>query len=666
MIEGPATYPLLRRRRQRTPRARRRALWIRLAAICTGSVVIVLSIIAIARYAAAPDPVAETRAATAAFAAGNYSAARHHAEAVVAVSPRRPDALMLLARANLSLGDADRAEGALNRAYRAGVAKEIIRPLLAEAWLRQGDTDRALRATAGEDAGPAVIRIHARALAASGDVTGATAALTALLAAHPDDASAWITLARIRLDAGDIGNADIAAQRALSISRADPIALTLRGEIVRSRYGLNAALPWFEAALARDAYYHPALIEYAATLGELGRYRETLSITRRALIARPGSPQALYLQAALAARAGRIALARALLAKTEGAIDGVPGVVLLSGAIAYASGDYEQAVARWRELVGRQPMNLAARRLLGAALIRSGDLPGALDVLRPAALREDADSYTLALVGRAFEASGERDWAARFLDRAATPSLGTPAPFASDASVEVLAGQAADAPGDPTAIVPLVRAMLEGGDRTGALSRAQALATASPGAPAAQLLLGDTLAIAGRHAPALAAYARAADLRFDQPGFLRLTEAAAQSGNALQGARAVALYRAQNPEDIAARRILANLQLGAGQWNEAIATLETLARTVGPRDTLLLSQLAYAHAGAGDGAIARRYGRRAYERAPTNPTTVDAYGWAAYADGDVTTARILLQKAVTLAPARADIQGHLATVQSVH
>src|SRR3569833_537556 len=74
-------------------------------------------------------------------------------------------------------------------------------------------------------------------------------------------------------------------------------------------------------------------------------------------------------------------------------------------------------------------MNVTARRLLGAALLRSGDAKGALDVLRPIALRGDADSYTLALVGRAFEATGERDWAANFLDRSAWPAANGAAPF---------------------------------------------------------------------------------------------------------------------------------------------------------------------------------------------------------------------------------------------
>lgn len=663
MIEGPATYPLLRMKRKPARRELRRAArsrFLRLGLIALGSITIVSGIVAIARAADAPDPQVELKAATNALTNGNYSAARRHAETALSVSPRLPDALLLLARADLALGEGGRAEGALNRAVRAGVGREAVRPLLADAWLRQGDAERALRATASNHERAEGQRVHARALAATGDPVAATQMLDRLLATHPDDAVAWTSLGRIRLDAGDVAGADTAAQTAIAISRSDPAALTLKGEIVRGRYGLVAALPWFRAALARDAYYHPALIEYAATLGDLGRYGEMLEATRRALVARPGSPQALYLQAVLAARAGRIELARAMLAKTDGAIDGVPGVVLLGGALAYAAGDYEQAVARWRELVGRQPMNIVARRLLGAALVRSGDLRGALNVLRPVALRNDADSYTLTLVGRAFEATGERDWSARFLDRAAHPGFAHPAPFASDASVPVLANQVSDAPGDPAAIVQLVRAMLEDGDRAGALSRAQSLASLSPGAPAAQLLLGDTLAISGRHAPALRAYAEAANLRFDSPVFLRLVEAAAQSGAITDGARAVALFREQNPEDIASRRMLANLQISARQWNAAIATLQGLTRTIGARDAVLLAQLACAYADAGDSMAALRYGRRAYATAPMSATAADAYGWAIHRGGDPDRALPLLRKAISLAPARTDIRWHLA------
>src|SRR3546814_6376563 len=58
-----------------------------------------------------------------------------------------------------------------------------------------------------------------------------------------------------------------------------------------------------------------ALIEDAATLGDLGRMRAMLAVTRRAIAADPADPRAYYLQAVLAARAGRFDLARVLLQK---------------------------------------------------------------------------------------------------------------------------------------------------------------------------------------------------------------------------------------------------------------------------------------------------------------------------------------------------------------
>ncbi|MEG8018440.1 hypothetical protein [Sphingomonas sp. LR55] len=79
-----------------------------------------------------------------------------------------------------------------------------------------------------------------------------------------------------------------------------------------------------------------------------------------------------------------------------------------------------------------QPLNIVARRLLGAALLRSGDPRGALDVLRPIGLRRDADSYTLMLIARACEATGDRAMAAQFLDRAATGPAAPAAAFATD------------------------------------------------------------------------------------------------------------------------------------------------------------------------------------------------------------------------------------------
>ena len=673
MLDEARRYPLLRRRRRRW--------WQRLGgpvrrgeaaqpgggaarAIAAGLLVAALLLaVWVARRPSRPDPRHEIAASLGLLHAGNYSAARRHAQTAVDAAPGWGLAHAVLARADLAIGDGVAAEGELTRAAANGFDMARGHQLLADAFLLQGDSDRALAeaARAAPRFAGYAARVRARALAAQGDVPAAQGVLAALLARAPDDAAAWSDLAGIRLDAGDIAGASAATAHALA-DRGNLDARVLKGRLVRSQYGLVAALPWFAAALARDAYYVPALVEQAATLGDAGRYRAMLAATRSALAADPGNPQALYLQAVLAARAGNRDLARAMLGKTGGGVDDLPGALLLQGMLDYGDGRFEQAIERWRELVGRQPMNIVARRLLGAALLRSGDATGALEALRPVALRADADSYTLGLVGRAFEATGERSWAARYLDRAASPARRGADPFGSDDAVPVLADAAAEAPGDPGEAVALVRGLLDAGNVAGALAKAQALAAASPGAPAAQLLLGDTLAATGRVPAAAAAYAHAADLRFDAPTLLRLIETLERIGRHADAVRALALYAAQNPASDVASRLVARAELATGQWDTARTTLERLLASDGGRDVSLLADLSAAALGAGDVAAARSYAAAAYRLQPLDPVVADAYGQALYAAGDDRGARQLIGKAVALVPGNVAFAAHLAVV----
>ena len=659
-----ARYPMMRGRRRRrwrlaVPRIGR---WpgVALGLLLVGAIV---AAIVLLRPPPRVDPATALADARTAYRLGNYSAARNHALATLAGAPTSQPAMLLLARSYVRLGDGIAAEGALSRARDLRVPAAALAGLRAQARFLQGDLQgaRDAAATASATDGEA-IRATARATAAQGDGAAATQALAGWLAAHPRDAAAWTDLGRIRLNAGEIAAATDAAARAAQAAPGDPVPLTLRAEIVRTRYGLTAALPWFEAALQRDAYYHPALIEYAATLGDAGRYADMLAATRRAQAARPGSPQAFYLQAVLAARAGRGELARDLLQRAGPAIAALPGAALLGGALDAAGGGHERAIGTWRQLAADQPMNVVLRRLLGAAMLRSGDAQGALDQLRPIALRDDADAYTLTLVARAFEALGDRVAAARFLDRAAIGARGGAAAFASDDGVAATLAEARDAPDDPNYVLGVIRAQATAGDPAGAATRARALVAASPGAPAAQLALGDVLAMAGRFAEAAQVYARAADLTFDEPTMLRLVDAWGRANRPREAAAALSLYLQQNPQSLPGQRILGHWQLLGGDADAAIETLESIRRIAGHRDAALLADLATAYAASGDGVVARRYGRAAYRLMPMNAGVCDAYAVALAADGDLPGARQLAVKAIALAPGDPVIAAHARAI----
>ena len=568
----------------------------------------------------------------------------------------------MLARAYLAIGDGISAEGELDRARDDGFDTARAHQLYAHAALLENDPDRALTEAAKAQprfAGYAM-RIAARALAAKGDVPGAEAMLLRLLAANPQDGAAFADLGRIRLDSGNVAGAIDSTVRAVALSPNSLAALTLRGELVRAQYGLVAALPWFEAALSRDAYYYDALIDYAATLGDVGRYQDMLEATRRALDARPDDPQAYYLQAVLAARSGNFDLARTLLGRSSATLGDVPGVQLLGGMLAYQAGAYQQAIEQWGALAAQQPMNLTAKRLLGLATLRAGDARGALAAMRPAALRGDADSYTLTLVARAFEQSGERNWASPYLDRSYWPGRPASAPFGVDDSPNLLTGLASEQPMEPVARLGAVRGLLEAGNHNGALAQAQAITQMMPGAPAGWLALGDTLAANARYGDAAAAYAHAANIRFDEPTMLRMVDSLDRAGQRPAALDALTKFLSQNPQSIAAQRVAAHWQIAGGQYDAAIDTLEGLRQQLGDRDAGLLAELAYAYTGDDDADTGRSYAKAAYRIAPMNPAATDAYGWALYQLGKTDLALQLFQKAAAIAPADAMVRWHLA------
>jgi tetratricopeptide (TPR) repeat protein len=652
-----------RKRRSASPRLFRRALVLAGCLAAFGIALYAFFVLSPVRL----DPQAARASvakATALLDADNFTAARAAALSAVRSDPNSADAHLLLARAQLQLGDGVGAEAELKRANDAGVDPRLTHHLRAQALLLQGEADKAVQEVEQTDPRfrPYGLRMRARAMVALGNLAAAQASLAEAARIAPNDADVWTDWGRFRFVAGDISGAIQASQRAVELAPDHLDALVLRGELVRSQYGLVGALPWFEKALKRDPLYHDALIQYAATLGDAGRTTEMLAATRRALDARPGSPQAFYLQAVLAARAGDYDLARSLVQKTGGSIDGLPGMLLLGGTLDLQAGDYQQAIGKLGQLVDAQPFNTNARKLFAIALLRSDSSRNALDVLRPLALRGDADPYILTLVARGFERIGDRGQAARFLDRAAFPAQGGPAPFDVDPNAAPLAAPAQQDPNNPATIVPLLRALVAGGNRGDALARATQFARANPGSPAALIMLGDMQMVAGQPGNAAATYKQAADLRFDEPTMLRLLDALGSAGRAGEAATALALFLSQNPANVSALRISAHWQLAAGEYDAAIDALEALRARIGDRDAALNADLAAAYSGAGETEKAEEYGLSAYLLAPANPAAADAYGWALFQAGDVPGAVELLQKAVVIAPRHSGLRWHLAQI----
>ena len=575
--------------------------------------------------------------------------------ALLAVVPTRADvpvsddALVAQGRAALARGDAITAQLRFETALRSGVPLGNVRHLLAHAYLLQGNAPRVRELANAEKILPPY-RAYAARMRAGVAEDGAGALRELALAAQlaPEDTLVWSDTARARLNTGDVAGALAAADRAVALDPQNVDAIIQSGNLLRDRYGYAAALPWYERALTVQPGNIAAMLERAATLGELGRNREMLAQTRAVLIADAGNPQAFYLQAVLAARAGDWGLARSILYRIGPRLNGVPGFHLLAGLVDLAQGNEEQALNHLRAVVERQPDNVVARRLLGRTLWSSGDDRGAIDTLRPIADRPDADSYTLTVMGRACEHLGDRAAAGGYLDRAAQPLRAAATPFAATGRGPVAA----------------LRQLVLSGRAGEAIGIAQGIERSNPGSPGAMMLVGDTLGALGRWRDAADAYRRAANLQFSEGIALRLIDALRRGGDSAAALAVVDVFVNQYPKSIAARLLASDAALAGQQWDSARGLLDGVRAALGDRNATVLNNMGWVRSNQNRGGDAVALARVAYVLNPNSPPVTASYGWFAHNAGDRAVAVALLEKAVSLAPDIPAYRERLAKAQN--
>jgi cellulose synthase operon protein C len=618
-----------------------------------------------------PALAADRAAAQAAFNKGATLVVRGEARAArvellnaIKADPSWPQPHAVMGSANLLLGDGLAGETEIKRAIELGMPAKQVNHLLAHAWLLQGDATRAL-----ELARPQIIeprfegyaaRIRALAHASQNDLASAAREFDKAGALTPKSSQLWTDIGRFRFMVGNVVGASDAANRAIKNNPQNIDALMLTGDLVRGQYGLSASIPWFERILELDGNYLPAMHQLAATLGDAGRTVEMLAMTRKILAFDPGNANAYYLQAVLAARAKKYDLARAMLYRTQNRMDDVPAVRLLKAALDLQSGNAEQAIADLQELLTEQRTNLTAQRLLGAAMWRAGDTKGTIDTLRRIADRSDADSYTLSVIGRAYEAQGNRNQAATYLDRAAQPGRGETVPFEMAGDLVRLAKASAGPTNDADTAVPYINKLVLEGRTAEALALAQKLRAQNPGAPAAYVLVGDALMAQNRVREATIAYRDAASIRFSEPIAMRYVEGLLRVGDIASALRVLDLFLSQNPRSVPGLLLAADHFMATGQWDNAIEVLDGLRFRLGNRDATVLNNLGWAWFNKGNATKAAEFSGAAYGMAPANPAFADAYGWILYKSGTNREGGVaLLEKAVATAPNHPGLRFHL-------
>ncbi len=541
-----------------------------------------------------------------------------------------------IAQANQALTRRDgiAAEESLRRALRAGAPREAVAAAMGEAYLDQNAPDKARQwlAPGAFTRGTAALgfRHLAQLEQMEGNLAAAGKAFDRAMAITPRDATMWVEIGRLRYAGGEHMLAIQAADYALRLDPENPRALTFKGELVRDSQGLAAGLPWFDRALRGHPRDVAVLGEYAATLGDLGRARQMLAATRLMLSIEPGNPRAYFLQAILAARAGKIELARGLFARTKGKFDDKPAGLLLEGILQMGSGNYGLAADALSRLSRAQPANARASLLLARAdaLGQENDL--VIHDYAKAAARPEASPYLLTLVARAYEAAGRRDLAAPLLDRAALARRPALAPVATGSDVGSL---------------------LAAGDVDEARGVAERDVAARPGSAFTQSIAGDVRLAAGDGDGALQHYRLAANVRLSDSLPLRMTAALLRSGQRGAADALVERFLAANAGDRVAARMVAGQAAASGDWPRARSLLEHL-RGAGTSDVELLADLSLAQLRSGDLKAAEATARKAYSLQRGSPAAAGAWGLSLRALGQQARGQALIDKSLQMFAAR--------------
>lgn len=458
----------------------------------------------------------------------------------------------------IAAGDGKSAEAALRRELASGTDVSEIAPYLGEAELLQGNLREAerwlTRHTFSADTASHGYRMLGRLRMQQGDFPAAGRAFDRALAANAEDSDLWVDIGRLRWRGGEQAQAHEASQFALRHGPANPAAILFRAQHARETHGNRAALQLLEQGLDLAPENPDLLAEYAATLGDLGRASDMLAITRKLATAAPNHSRALFLQAVLAARAGRTDLASALLQRSGEIERQLPAAIVLQALIDMEAGNYASAAKSLNLLARRQPDNIRIQSLLARALALGGNHRELV-----ARFSDRAPTpYIAMLVGRGYEALGDRRNAATFIDAAiAGPGM---------RAVTIRDGSVGDSGPDieGSSVVMRVRDRIARGRVAEGRAMAEAFLARNPGSSDAAALAGDAALAAGDAQGAVKNYRRALAIRRTWPLVKRMAAALDLSGETDAATNLIADYLDGEPRSADVAAVLAK-RLEAGQ-----------------------------------------------------------------------------------------------------
>jgi tetratricopeptide (TPR) repeat protein len=586
--------------------------------------------------------------------------AKKHAQAVLAVSPDDPEALDVLAAADLRLGNPEAAQSALEQAVRKSPGHVKSWAGLSEVKLSRKDAagaENALREACLKAPRSAEARTYlAEFYANQGRIPEAEQQFRQALAIDPKNGPALLDLGRLQAKAGQneraeqtfrqvsalhdgqykpvhaeflfqTGNRDQAVAEFAKLAAADPGDVNLRTKLVQAYVSLQRvddAEKVLTAAIEKNATDAVALMQRGRIYLDRGKYAEAQADMNRVLQFRKDSADAHYLLA-------RIGEERA--------------------------NTYFQK-RELEETLQLNPSFLEARIDLAQVLLSARDARAAL-VLVDEAPNEQVNAVAMIL---------KRNWALLALGRTAEarqgvdrllPSGKVPEAFVQDAAIRLAGKDYAGArksaetalkmaPEDTRALYTLVETYTAQKQAAAAVLRVREFALARPASAPMQQLLGKMLAASGDRAGARKAFeaAKAAAPNSQETDY-SLAELDAAEGKTDDARRRLLGVVSSHPDNKAAHLVLAEFEMTKGGNTAAAIDQYRKVLAIDGEDAMAWNALAYMLAQSKQPDEALKSAQKAKQLAPDSAAVDDTLGWVYYLQGSYPLSVVHLEAATS-------------------
>jgi predicted Zn-dependent protease len=272
-------------------------------------------------------------------------------------------------------------------------------------------------------------------------------------------------------------------------------------------------------------------------------------------------------------------------------------------------------------------------------------------VLETMPMSGERSAYAAWVSGRALEQLDKRSEAAKLLDLAAVHRFGASPVLPGGSPIGQLRAAAWRQPDNARLVIPYIRGLVGAGQMGEAFALAQRLQRQNPGVADAHILVADIAMAMRSWDVAIRALSDARALVYSEGVMLRLVESLRQRGKGQQAGEALSAFLVQNPQNIAALKLLAYTHLDAKNWTAARDLFEKLRQRLGHGDPLLLAALAQSYLELDSAGMAVVVARKAYRVQPSSPVVSHVYGLALLEQGKTPgDAYALLRKAVQIAP----------------